>query len=201
MLKKIILLAALITFAGFASAILADLPESSGLYMDLNGGAGYINNSGGNVIKNIFGQGSEDTRAVAVGIFDLGYKFTDYVSAEVGFSLYGNKTQYGEVYKQNYTLDIALKGTFPILEGFDAFGKIGAAVVHTQQSYEYNDADVYDKTAFAPLLAMGLDYYFTPNLSLILQGGGTFEGNSSDGETVYPNLALTIGIGYLFNMD
>jgi hypothetical protein len=203
MLKKIAILTSFLLIGGFTTNILADLPESSGMYMDLNGGAAYVNNSAGDILKSIFesDSNSDDTKPVAVGIFDVGYKFTDYVAAEVGLSLYGDKTQFGEVFEQNYAIDIALKGTFPMLEGFDAFGKIGAAMVHSKQSYEGDDYDISDITGFAPYLAVGLDYYFTPNFSIILQGGGTFQGYSSDDETVPSFLALTLGVSYLFSMD
>lgn len=199
MLKRLTFIVLFAT-AFTAGSALADLPESSGLYMDLNLGAAYLNNSSGDVLKSIFTSHEDDISPVVAGIFDVGYKFTDFVAAEIGINLYGDKDdQYGVNYEQNYSIDIALKGIYPIVEGFDAFGKIGAALVHTEQSYVGDNYDYYDITGAAPYLAMGVDYYFTPNLSMIFQGSGNFSTDTNDGP-VPSFVVFTLGVSYLFTM-
>ena len=228
--KKLVTLATLsIASVGVTSAALAGGPgyvsalssSYSGVYLESNLGYAYrpwrknATIPVGNVAKQIgvLKNSSRGNGGFTVGT-DLGYQFNQYFAVEGGW-YYLPKLRFTTIHHAPRTISYtiksgmayaALKGIAPVYENTYVFGKLGVA-------YTYNQANPGIPTAkvpvtlvsrsdfWNPLLAAGVQYYFTPNWSANTQY--TFipgcRHNSRRFAVPATNL-FTVGLSYKFLM-
>lgn len=105
----------------------------------------------------------------------LGYSFSQFISAELGYDYYGRPK-----FKDNLTgntqdilqqgIDLVIKASLPLDYGFGIYLKGGMAWVHRSalnaNSGSFVSKDANDK--FAPVGAIGINYWFTPNMAFDL---------------------------------
>lgn len=151
--------------------------------------------------------GNESTASLG-GSGAVGYKFMPYLGAEVGYTQYGNTTikdpstggtKAGT--DRHYSYNVAAKGILPIAEsGFEAFTKVGVGEVVSNMSINNAeaaanlglDSERHDDTSY--YLSIGGQYYFTPELAVVVQWAQA-HGDSSTG-----TMALTsVGLSFIFN--
>lgn len=198
--KKITMAVLGVVTLGVTGTAMAVVSIPVGWYAEGNVGASYVNSAN-------YGNGlSNDKRGWGWNI-NGGYKFAPYFGVEAGYTSYAtvkiksNGTQVAKA-KNNYSVDIAAKGIFPISDtGFDVFGKLGISRVSSQVSATNaalaaaNGATINTGTNSKTGLYMGLggEYYFTPNVAANVQWSRA-KGNSTTG-----NLDLySLGLSYIF---
>ena len=101
----------------------------------------------------------------------LGYKFNRYFATEAGYTHYGttnasdltysdgNQNKSGEITENS--VDLAIKGIWPLAKEVDLYGKIGAAYLwtHTKITTGYSK----NRSTVKPLVAIGADYNISDN--------------------------------------
>ena len=103
-----------------------------------------------------------------------GYSFNQYVAAEVGY-LWLPKVKFNKITDGTTTgsesfnesaVDFIVKGTMPFANGFGAFVKGGAAIVHRGDA-KFTSGGTTTKTSSknktVPVLGAGVQYYWTDN--------------------------------------
>jgi opacity protein-like surface antigen len=116
----------------------------------------------------------------------LGYRINN------NFAVEANLTSFVEVFASGQIVDLSLKGLMPVTPNFSLFGKVGAAVFHARNDFDFLGlSDHSSMTRFAPAVGAGLSYNFTPNFSTEL--GATVIPVS--GVTIVP---VTLGLRYTF---
>lgn len=110
--------------------------------------------------------------------FDLGYRFNQYVGAELGYVDFGNpnysltRGTTGEtsvMYVKNKAVVAAVRGFYPVNDKFTVTGRVGAAFVHTsvdRQSAYPDDAYTGSDNQVHPTFGVGAMYKLTQNVSL-----------------------------------
>jgi len=104
----------------------------------------------------------------------LGYAFSQFISTELGYDYYGRpkfkhttgNTQ--DILQQG--MDLVLKANLPLDYGFGLYVKGGLAWVHRSalHSNSGNFADKESNDKFPPVGAIGVNYWFAPNIALDL---------------------------------
>ena len=189
MLKKI----ALVGTAGFIAFLMsgitfADMSQSSGVYAEGNLGWGRVAEEPA---------GSTKTENTGVGLnMSIGYKFNPTIAVEAGVYRYPTEDFGNSEGSSNYAGIAAIKGAIPFDNGFEAFAKVGGAIVshNLKGKNGGNPAGAGDYTGGAILLGAGLGYAFTPNWE------GTVQGNvlASADDNIPTMQMLTIGLTYFF---
>lgn len=104
----------------------------------------------------------------------FGYAFSQFISTELGYDYYGYpnfKAQDGNT--QNILqqgLDLMAKATLPLDYGFGFYLKGGLAWVHRSALHQ-NQTTFAEKSAtstITPIGALGINYWFAPNIALDL---------------------------------
>ncbi|MEN9916648.1 MAG: hypothetical protein RLY40_580 [Pseudomonadota bacterium] len=130
----------------------------------------------------------------------LGYKITPKVAVEVGYlqlpeakvTIRSENKTYSN---QQYAIDIAAKGTLPITNNVNVYGKLGVAYLTTQLDANTKLDDDISKRKFAPEVAIGMSYDITPSVTVdtslthIQTLGSRRPGNID---------FLAVGVGYNF---
>ena len=142
-----------------------DYATATGLYGDI--GVGYALTDW----KNEFGSGAGVSYKNSNGGFsyaaDLGYQFTKYLAAEIGFNWLPTTkmtttaattvSTIGTTKIRSYLISGALKFIAPIYYNFDVFGKAGVGYYRTT----FSGATTLSKTtSTSPVFGAGFDYYF-----------------------------------------
>lgn len=135
------------------------------------------------------------------GNIDLGYKFMPYFGLEFGYTQYANtsiKLEDGtksDTIKHN-AFDIAARGILPY-GSFEAFTKLGISRLFAKISdHHYHDGHHDNNTTgkTALYIAIGGQYYFSPESAIILQWARA-NGNKKTGtEELW-----SIGVSYLYD--
>lgn len=193
MLKKI-----LTTTVLGVSALGAMTANSATPGFYVNGQVGYADTHMKSQLKSGAGVGlNNDGLSARIA---LGYKITPQIAVEVGYlQLPGaevtvNKENKTYSNKQN-AIDIAAKGTLPITNNVNFYGKLGVAYLTTQLNATAKLHDDISKRKFAPEVAIGMGYDITPNVTVdtslthIQTIGSKRPGNID---------FLAVGVGYNF---
>lgn len=104
----------------------------------------------------------------------LGYAFSQFISLELGYSYYGRpKFKHSGGNTQEITqqgMDLMVKANLPLDYGFGFYLKGGMAWVH--RSALHSNAGTFaskvDNDKFPPIGALGINYWFAPNIALDL---------------------------------
>lgn len=182
---KVIIAAAAMTVAAAAFA------TNVGTYVGVNSGYGKVKASVQNSSKN-------NKDGFAYGI-DGGYMFNQYVGVELGATRFANaRFDHGMKQENNYLIDLAVKGVYPITQQFNVFGKLGGAYVHTK--FDNNNRTGFSKSeigthhAIRPYLAAGVGYDITSNIAVDFQVATT----TKAGNDVPAMMNAMIGATYTF---
>lgn len=137
----------------------------------------------------------------------LGYAFNQFISAELGYDYYGRpkfkKTSGADSGVGNAQdilqqgIDLMARATLPLDYGFGVYGKAGLVWVY-RSALHANGNTFADKSAnskFAPVGALGVNYWFAPNIALDL--GWTKTMSIGDLPTID---LLTVGLTYKINI-
>lgn len=219
MLKKVLVGAAALglTVAALANGnsvpVVTAVPASEfnpGIYLGLQAGYGV---AGWYRVKDDYSVSDDNGLA---GRLLLGYDFTKYWAAEVGYTYFGGKsklkdgasTAVSEIRTQAF--DLVAKGKIPVVDKFDIYGKAGIAYLMSKGIRKAVDAgDSWvgsnDKqNNVAAVLGLGADYYFKPNLWMDLSWtkyivGKKFGGTTSYVDNYQPDTDLfVLGLNYKF---
>ncbi|MDR1057731.1 MAG: outer membrane beta-barrel protein [Coxiellaceae bacterium] len=104
----------------------------------------------------------------------LGWAFNPYISAELGYDYYGRpKFKHNDGNTQNilqHGMDLVAKATLPLDYGFGLYVKGGLAWVYRSALHPNNNhfADKSSNSKIAPIGALGVNYWFAPNIALDL---------------------------------
>lgn len=170
------------------SVAAAAFATNVGTYVGVNAGYGKVNQSVQNSSKN-------KKNGFAYGI-DAGYMFNQYIGVEVGATKFANaRFDGGMKQENNYVVDLAAKGVYPITQEFNVFGKLGGAYVHTK--FDNNGLAVTGNgthSAIRPFVAAGVGYDITSNVAVDFQVSTT----TKSGNTVPAMMNATFGATYTF---
>jgi len=185
MYKKVLCLGMLVL--GLNQAVLADdlgsSEYSSGSISttDYNPGIYF----GGQVgTTNMHYRGSEYTLPNDVSVYDdkyqvaargyFGYAFSQFISVELGYDYYGfPKFRHKEGNTQNivqHGMDLVAKANLPLDYGFGLYIKGGMAWVYRSALHSNGNqfAEKESNSKFPPVGAVGVNYWFAPNIALDL---------------------------------
>ncbi len=141
----------------------------------------------------------------AVGA-DVGYSFNQYLALEFGGFWLPNNAKYTNTTTstlKTWDLYLAGKGTVPLYDEVNAFGKVGVAYTHTDVSSGptfQNPVSTGTNATWRPLFAAGLGYDFAQDWNVNAQYA-LILGRQSNGKTDSPNQNIyTLGVAYTFAM-
>ncbi|MES2997785.1 MAG: outer membrane beta-barrel protein [Pseudomonadota bacterium] len=136
----------------------------------------------------------------------VGYKFDQNLAVELGY-LQLKSANYKSLSDMSYSgdqyaLDIAGKGSLPITNNVNLYGKVGIAYLTTRleaqqygQSSNINDQLGIAKHKWAPEVAVGMGYDITPNVTVDTSFTHIQPiGNNRPGNIDF----LAVGVGYHF---
>ncbi len=103
--------------------------------------------------------------SVTYGVFG-GYQIIDNLAVELGYDDFGRAKfrNAGEtiIKHTNHGAHLSLKGSYPVLEGLDIYGRVGAALVRSDyKSYyntTFNGVSRQHSLKVSPVVAAGLEY-------------------------------------------
>lgn len=176
---------------GASSAALAALP---GFNVGIQAGLGRTEYSAKD-IKNVTTARITDKTGFAGRIY-AGYNFDQNWGAELGFTQF-QKTEFKNIggtglngSVRHQAVDLAGKGIYSFGNGFDVFGKLGAAYVKAQTSGALSGS----KSRIQPVLGAGVTYDITPNVPVEL---AYTRFQKAGGKIASSNL-FTLGLAYNF---
>lgn len=199
----------------FSSCVLsANATEPNSFYIGVKSGGASVHH-GVNQFKSRNSNNNDLKRfSVAYGAF-AGYQFTPYFATEIGYEHFGqlsvahlgnNDTPYFKHSAQGTQL--AFKGSYPLTENIDLFGKIGGAFVNNRYKFsETLSNNTKNKSnKFSPVLGLGIDYKLLPELGFRVEYQWLSKAGKSnalanlDGKSKYsPDFhAMTVGFVYKF---
>ena len=119
-----------------------------------------------------FGKLTETALSLSYGVqmdknFDIEGGYINFGKAKDSLTVAGDA---GKLSLESQAVYLAAIGKLSVTEGLTAFGKLGAAVVHTKADTTDTIAGVttatsISKTKLAPMLGVGLSYQFTKEMS------------------------------------
>ncbi|HBO37938.1 MAG TPA: porin OmpA [Pasteurellaceae bacterium] len=156
------------------------------------------------------------TNSVTYGIFG-GYQIIDNLAVELGYDDFGRAKlrEYGETSAKhtNHGAHLSLKASYPIIEGLDIYGRVGAALIRsdykTREGYSHgwNDDSSRDHSLkVSPVFAGGLEYNLPslPELAFRLEYQwinkvGKLENANGERYDYTPSISsVTAGVSYRF---
>ncbi len=104
----------------------------------------------------------------------IGYAFSEFISGEIGYDYYGspkfwhNNGNNQSIVQQG--MDMMFKASLPLDYGFGVYLKGGMAWVYRSALRNNNNtfADRDSNSKFPPIGALGINYWFAPNIALDL---------------------------------
>jgi len=177
------IISSLCIFIVLTSTAQAAFPPPQGWYIEGNSGYSTVSSKS---------YGAPNIRRSGPGWnINLGYKLTNYFSAEGGYTHYFptriyNGPKLGQ--DTHYSYDLAAKATVPISDtSVDIFGKLGIARVHS--NVVISNAQLAQGLILNPgaqnvtglYMALGIEYYFAPSIAVNLQWARA-HGNGQTGD-------------------
>ncbi len=191
MFKKLILFCVVSLFIIQSSAAFSAVSAEHGVYLEGNAGIGAYS-------EHTFSL--DMTSAIGMANLNLGYKFNKNFALEVGAADFANFETNFFGFREDvssYYFDVAFKGIIPFDSGFELFGKLGGAYIHTTNTLHIeflkNSSIAKSVTEPVGLLGIGVGYSFTPSLSASIQGVLT-----SSNDDAASTKAVTVGLAYIF---
>ena len=126
---------------------------------------------------------------------NLGYQFNQHIGAEVGYMSLPRVKKNGDVViKDNYAIDLAVKGSIQVHDRLGVYGKVGVAKVtskYTGYGSVANSPGYHQE--IVPLFAVGVSYGINDN------SYAGFEGLMTTKSGPVPSMrAVTFNVGYIF---
>ena len=159
-----------LAIAGLAAATVAQAaPQANTFYAGAKAGWASVHH-GLNQFKDGVEGGKVNRNSEAYGVFG-GYQITDNFAVEAGYEYFGRaKVKYSDGDQFRHTAHgttLALKGSYPVLDNLDVYGRVGAALIRS----DYKDVtgeftDKYHNLKVSPVLAAGVEYAILPELAL-----------------------------------
>ena len=160
-----------LAIAGLAAATVAQAaPQANTFYAGAKAGWASVHHGLGQFTDG--NDGKIRRSSEAYGVFG-GYQITDNFAVEAGYEYFGRaKVKYSDGDQFRHTAHgttLALKGSYPVLDNLDVYGRVGAALIRS----DYKDKDVtgeltdkYHNLKVSPVLAAGVEYAILPELAL-----------------------------------
>ena len=160
-----------LAIAGLAAATVAQAaPRANTFYAGAKAGWASVHHGLGQFTDG--NDGKIRRSSEAYGVFG-GYQITDNFAVEAGYEYFGRaKVKYSDGDQFRHTAHgttLALKGSYPVLDNLDVYGRVGAALIRS----DYKDKDVtgeltdkYHNLKVSPVLAAGVEYAILPELAL-----------------------------------
>lgn len=150
-----------LTGAGFAT--LASATPANGFQIGIDAGKSEAEKS----CDNVSNCDSADTTMRA----NVGYQFTPYVGAELGYSSFGtifdSHDNQGHASQEANAITASVVGTIPLGERFGLFGRIGAARYNVENSgFVQGVAVAEDHNSTRPYYGVGGRFNLTENFAL-----------------------------------
>ncbi|MBN6710836.1 porin OmpA [Haemophilus haemoglobinophilus] len=146
--------------------------------------------------------------SVTYGVFG-GYQITDNFAVELGYDDFGRAKAREEgktVAKHtNHGAHLSLKASYPVLEGLDVYGRVGAALIRSD--YKFNDESFREHSLkVSPVFAAGVEYNLPslPELALRVEyqwvkGAGKVQLANGTRYDYTPSIgSVTAGLSYRF---
>lgn len=199
-----------LSIAGFVASVQA-APQANTFYAGAKAGWASFHD-GLNQFENSAEKKGTVRNSVAYGIFG-GYQITDHVAVELGSEYFGQAKGRKDKDEAKHTaqgMQLGLKASYPVLEGLDIYGRVGAALIRSNylnvEKFE-SDKDVKNTLKVSPVFAAGVEYSLPslPELALRLEyqwvkGVGKALKKSGGERLDYtPSIgAVTLGLSYRF---
>ena len=158
-----------LAIAGLAAATVAQAaPQANTFYAGAKAGWASVHHGLGQFTDG--NDGKIRRNSEAYGIFG-GYQITDNLAVEAGYEYFGRaKVKYSDGQQFRHTAHgttLALKGSYPVLDNLDVYGRVGAALIRS----DYKDklvthSDKYHNLKVSPVFAAGVEYAILPELAL-----------------------------------
>lgn len=192
--------------AALAATSVQAAPQANTFYTGLTAGwtQGHIDINQLKDTTNIFGSKMDTHRnSFTYGAFG-GYQINNYLATELAYDYFGHVKADNADTKfkmKNHGASLSLKGSYPIIDGLDVYGRVGAALVRTDYKLgEYKDHSL----KVSPVYAAGFEYAPMRDLAVRveykwLNKVGKFEDANGDRYDFTPSLAsVTAGVSYRF---
>lgn len=150
-----------------------------------------------------FGYPTKEKRAdFTYGLY-AGYQIIDYLGVELAYDNFGGfkqeEKEAGDIKMRNFGPSLSLKGSYPVIENLDVYGRIGAAWVRS--NYDVGGKKEHTQK-LSPIYAVGVEYAPIPEVGLRLEYSlldQVSRGRYVDGKKFDPRIgALTFGVSYRF---
>lgn len=198
-----------LSIAGFVASVQA-APQANTFYAGAKAGWASFHD-GLNQFENSAAKTGTVRNSVAYGIFG-GYQITDHVAVELGSEYFGQAKGRKEKKEAKHTaqgMQLGLKASYPVLEGLDIYGRVGAALIRSNyvdlKNLVGTAEGVKNTLKVSPVFAAGVEYSLPslPELALRLEyqwvkgvGKARKDGNRLD---YTPSIgAVTLGLSYRF---
>lgn len=164
--------------SGLAIASVQAAPQANTFYVGAKAGWASFHHGVDQFDSKKDGEYGINRNSVTYGVFG-GYQITDNFAAEIGYDYFGrlrgNKTFAGETKDKRalkhsaHGTQISLKASYPVLDGLDVYGRVGAALVRSDY-YVQKDTPKSSRVKGHNLktslvLGGGLEYAITPELA------------------------------------
>ena len=193
--------------AAFAATSVQAAPQANTFYTGLTAGwsEAHIDINQLKHTPNTLGTGemTTDRNSLTYGIF-AGYQINDFLATEFAYDYFGHfkANNSAEKFKmKNHGASLSIKGSYPIIDGLDVYGRVGAALVRSDYKLgEYKDHSL----KVSPVYAAGLEYAPMQDLAVRLEYRwlnkvGKFENAKGDRFDFTPSLgSVTAGVSYRF---
>ena len=146
--------------------------------------------------------------SVTYGVFG-GYQITDNFAVELGYGDFGRAKgrNEGKTYAKhtNHGAHLSLKASYPVLDGLDVYGRVGAALIRSD--YKFNDDSFREHSLkVSPVFAAGVEYNLPslPELALRVEyqwvkGAGKVQLADGKRHDYTPSIgSVTAGLSYRF---
>ncbi|VEB24683.1 porin OmpA [Avibacterium volantium] len=152
--------------------------------------------------------------SVTYGVFG-GYQITDNFAVEAGYDDFGRaKLRYeGETFSKhtNHGAHLSLKASYPVLEGLDVYGRVGAALIRSDYKSTGKNPDYEHEHSLkvSPVFAGGLEYNLPslPELAFRVEyqwvnGVGRLKDEDGNRVDYTPSIgSVTAGLSYRFGQS
>lgn len=194
MFKQFLLTSAASVLLLFSLNSFAAKIADKGVYLEANAGYAKVNETV---------EFATDNKNTGFGWnVNLGYKFTPYLAAELGF--YGYPNEDFTIYdyslakgKNNYAVAVAGKGIVPLGDYVSLFAKLGVGLANHELQNEYlKYVNAGSHSGAVALVGAGMAFALTDNLAFVAQGSAT----SKSSDNIPPMYLGTLGLSYTFNI-